>query len=100
MGGGCGNLGREQDPRTMDDEKWKIACTASGMTNANIILGRLETEGIPARLKYEAAVVVYPVTIDGLGEVDVLVPESHLEKARQVLSQSYDEEKLDWEGDR
>jgi hypothetical protein len=82
----------------MDDEKWEIACTASGITHANIILGRLETEGIPVRLKYESAVVVYPVTIDGLGEVEVLVPERHLERARQILSQSYDEEELDWEG--
>ena len=68
------------------------------MTNANIIVGRLETEGIPARLKYEAAGTIYAVTIDGLGEVKVMVPSNYLEKAREVLSVSYTDKDIDWEG--
>jgi len=67
------------------------------MTNANIIVGRLKTEGIPTRLKYEAAGTIYAVTIDGLGEVRVMVPSNCLEKAREVLSISYRDEDIDWE---
>jgi hypothetical protein len=67
------------------------------MTHANIIVGRLETEGIPTRLKYEAVGAIYAITIDGLGEVDILVPEQWLEIARDILSRSYDEADLDWE---
>ena len=82
----------------MDEEKWEVAYRASGITNANIIVGRLETDGIPTRLKYEAVGTIYAITIDGLGEVDVLVPSSCLEKAREVLSQTYEDKDMDWEG--
>lgn len=81
----------------MDEEKWEVASTASGMTNANIVLGRLQTEGIPARLKYEAVGAIYAITIDGLGEVAILVPVSYVEKASEVLSRTYDDKDLDWE---
>jgi len=81
----------------MDEEKWAVVHTTSGMTHANIIVGRLETEGIPTRLKYEAVGAIYAITIDGLGQVDVLVPEEWLEIARNILSRSYDEAELDWE---
>lgn len=80
----------------MEEEKWVIACKASGMTNANIVVGRLETDGIPTRLKYEAVGAIYAITIDGLGEVDILVPVNYLEKAREVLSRTYDQD-ADWE---
>jgi len=81
----------------MDEAKWKVVHTASGMTGANIVVGRLNTEGIPTRLKYEAVGAIYAITIDGLGEVKILVPAEYLEKARNVLSQSYNEEELDWD---
>ena len=81
----------------MDQEKWEVACTASGMTNANIVLGRLETEGIPAKLKYEAVGAIYAITIDGLGKVDILVPAKDLPKAREVLAQTYDDGDMEWE---
>ena len=81
----------------MVEEKWVMACTEAGITNANIVVGRLETEGIPTRLKYEAVGAIYAITIDGLGKVDILVPEDYLEKAREVLSRTYDDEDIDWE---
>lgn len=82
----------------MKEEEWKVVHVASGMTNANIIVGRLETEGIQTKLKYEAAGTIYAVTIDGLGEVKVMVPANYLEKARKILSISYRDEDIDWEG--
>ena len=82
----------------MNEEKWEIVHTASGMTGANIVAGRLTTEGIPTRLKYEAVGAIYAITIDGLGQVDVLVPGQWLEKAREILARSYDEADMDWEG--
>jgi len=81
----------------MDEEKWEVVYRVSGMTNANIVVGRLETEGIPTRLKYEAVGAIYAITIDGLGEVEIMVPESLLDKAREVLSRSYDDKDMDWE---
>jgi hypothetical protein len=84
----------------MDEEKWEVVYRASGMTNANIVVGRLETEDIPTRLKYEAVGAIYAITIDGLGEVKVMVPESLLDKAREVLSRSYDDKDMEWEESR
>jgi len=81
----------------MNEEKWEVVYRASGMTNANIVVGRLETEGIPTRLKYEAVGAIYAITIDGLGEVKVMVPESLRDKAHEVLSRSYDDNDMDWE---
>ncbi|MBE9546490.1 MAG: DUF2007 domain-containing protein [Proteobacteria bacterium] len=81
----------------MKEEKWEIVHIASGMVNANIIVGRLETEGIPTRLKYEAAGTIYAINIDGLGEVKIMVPVSCLEEARMILSMSYEDKDIDWE---
>jgi hypothetical protein len=81
----------------MDEEKWAVVHSTSGMAHANIIVGRLETEGIPTRLKYEAVGAIYAITVDGLGQVDILVPEQWVGYARAVLSRSYDEEDLVWE---
>lgn len=83
----------------IDEEKWEVVITASGMTHANIIIGRLTTEDIPTRVKYDAAGTIYAITIDGLGEVKVLVPATALQKARSILSQSYDELELNWDSD-
>jgi len=55
---------------------------------AQIIRARLEDHGIPAALSYESAGIVYGLTVDGLGEVRILVPESLYEQARAVLAAS------------
>lgn len=80
-----------------ENEIWEIVCTASGMVHANILKGRLESEGIPARLLYEAAGEIYGLTIDGLGKVDILVPTAHLEEARRSLETYYREEDMEWQ---
>jgi hypothetical protein len=80
-----------------DDATWGLVATASGMTQANIITGRLASEGIATRLRYEAAGSIYAITIDGLGEVRILVPVAERERARELLSRSYDDRELPWE---
>jgi len=52
---------------------------------AQIIKGRLESEGIPVLLNYESAGLVYGITVDGLGEVKVMVPKRLAEEAREIL---------------
>ncbi len=80
----------------VDDDQWDRVAVVPGMVRANIIRGRLETEGIPVRLRYEAAGTIYALTLDGLGEVELLVPSSCLERARDILSQAYGEEDIPW----
>ena len=83
-----------------DDTQWKVAATASGMTQANIIVGRLASEGIRTKLGYEAAGSIYAITIDGLGEVRIQVQLADWERAREVLSRAYEDGELPWEQPR
>ena len=59
--------------------------TANGQLEAQIIKGHLESEGIPALLRYESAGIVYGLTIDGLGQVEIQVPSSLAKNARKIL---------------
>lgn len=61
-----------------------VICTAR-QVEAQIIKGRLESEGIPVVLSYESASLVYGLTVDGLGEVKVMVPERMVKEARGIL---------------
>jgi hypothetical protein len=54
---------------------------------AQIIKGRLESEGIPVLLRYESAGLICGLTIDGLGEVKVMVAENMAEEARGILGE-------------
>jgi hypothetical protein len=65
-------------------ERLVTVCTAM-QGRAQIIQGRLESEGIPAFLSYESLGLVYGLTIDGLGEVKIMVPEHLAEEAREIL---------------
>ncbi|MBW2630581.1 MAG: DUF2007 domain-containing protein [Deltaproteobacteria bacterium] len=78
----------------MEEEKWEVADVASGMINANIVAGRLKAEGIPVKLQYEAVGVIYGLTLNGLGEVRIMVPSRYLERARDVLAESYEEDDI------
>ena len=64
---------------------------ANGQPEAQIIKGRLESEGIPAVLRYESAGLVYGITIDGLGQVEVQVPSSLAQDAKRVLGAAQNE---------
>ena len=58
---------------------------ASGEIEAQIIKGVLENYGIPCLLKSNAAPSVHMFVVDGMGEVKVMVWESMVEKARELI---------------
>jgi len=57
-----------------------------GSMEADIIKAKLESYQIPVLLQYEAAGRIFGITLDGLGKVKIMVPESFLEEARKILS--------------
>ena len=63
-------------------------CTTSGLLQAEVIKGKLEVNGIPVLLEYESLGPVMGLTVDGLGQVRVLVPEDQAETARALLEDS------------
>jgi hypothetical protein len=83
----------------MEEENWQVVHVTSGIIKARIIEGRLEAEGIPVRLQYEPIGQIYAITVDGLGEVQILVPVQWLGHARRVLEKEYSEEDLDWDAE-
>jgi len=67
-------------------------CTVRYM-EAQIMKGRLESEGIPVLLSYESAGLVYGLTVDGLGEVKIMVPKHLAEEAKEILGISTESKK-------
>jgi hypothetical protein len=54
---------------------------------AQVMKTHLEQEGIPVLLQYESAGIVYGLTVDGLGQVKILVPQEFAEEAAQILQE-------------
>ncbi len=63
-----------------------------GSINAQPILAALRANGIPARTRGEALGSVYGLTLDGLGEVAILVATEHESAARELLAAAGREE--------
>jgi hypothetical protein len=57
----------------------------SGLLLGELYKSKLEAAGIPVLLKYESAGPVFGITVDGLGEVRVLVPEEYSQEAISLL---------------
>ena len=69
----------------MSTEEQLVTVYIARQMEAQIIKGRLESEGIPVLLSYESAGLVYGITVDGLGEVKVTVPKRLAEEAKEIL---------------
>ena len=62
--------------------------TVQGELTAHVIKSHLESEGIPVLLQYESAGAIYGLTVDGLGEVRILVPQELVEEAKHIIKLS------------
>jgi len=61
---------------------------AANEMEAQVIRGRLESEGIPAFLNREAIGPVFGFAVGALAEVRVLVPAPLAERAREILAET------------
>jgi hypothetical protein len=64
-----------------------------GLLRAHVIRTKLEDAGIPVLLKYESVGPIYGITVDGLGEVRILVPARYADEARALIEDKGEEEK-------
>jgi hypothetical protein len=72
----------------MDSLKWELLTEVQGRLEGDLIESYLEAHGIDVELIQEAVGrSVFPVTIDGLGRVQVFVPKEKVEDGRQLLRQ-------------
>ena len=58
---------------------------AASEMEAQVIKGLLESYGIPSLLKSHAAPSVHMFTIDGMGEVKIMVMPSMAERAKELI---------------
>ena len=58
---------------------------ATSEMEAQVIKGLLESYGIPSLLKSHAAPSVHMFTVDGMGEVKIMVMRSMAEKAKELI---------------
>jgi hypothetical protein len=75
-----------------DDLNLVCVRACQGWDLAQIFKSKLEAAGIPVLLKYESAGLVFGITVDGLGEVKLMVPEAHAQQAEDLLREPDDEE--------
>lgn len=73
----------------MTEEEWILVDKVQGQLQADILKGLLEAQGIMVWLNSPGAARAYAVTVGTLGSVELLVPSSAAEKARQVLDAYY-----------
>jgi len=78
----------------MTESKLVTIYKAQGMLTAQVIKGKLESAGLPVFLKYEAIGQVLGLTVDGLGLVEVQVPEEYADEALSLVEEVPED---DWE---
>ena len=66
--------------------RWEEVATTSGITTAQILAGRLQSEGIPARAWQESAGQATGLVVGLLGMGHVVVPEEYVEQALDILA--------------
>jgi hypothetical protein len=78
----------KRQAKANEPEELVVVYRSMGPLGAQVIKGKLESEGIPAVLKYESGSSVLPTLVDSMGEVQVLVTKSREEQALQVLGEA------------
>lgn len=69
----------------MDELKWEILDEVQGRLEAEFVKSYLEAEGIEVELFQESiGHHIYPVTVDGLGRVQIFVPKEQAKEARTL----------------
>lgn len=85
----------ETTPGKYQDVRWEVVAVANGVAQASIIQGRLDADGIPARVHQEPAGIALGLTVGTLGQAEVLVPEPMVDRALAILEQSFQEDDVD-----
>lgn len=75
----------------MDELKWEVLTEVQGRLEADLLKTYFEAYGIDVELFQEAVGHhIYPVTINGLGRVQLFVSKEQAREARQLLKEYID----------
>ena len=78
---------QETTPGGNEPIRWVTIYKTLGLVPAQIMAGRLEAEGIPARAWQEGAGQALGLTVGLLGNGHVSVPDTYADEARQLLDE-------------
>jgi hypothetical protein len=70
------------------DVKLKELRRVWGLSEAEVIRSFLASHGIPCIFRGEMVQAVYPITVDGLGEIKIMVAEADYPLAKDLLENS------------
>jgi len=72
----------------MDELKWELLTEVQGRLEAEFIKSYLESQRIEVELFQESiGHHIYPITIDGLGRVQIFVSKDQTQAAKQLLEE-------------
>jgi len=72
----------------MDELKWELLTEVQGRLQADLLKSYLEAYGIDVELFQESiGHHIYPVTVDGLGRVQLFVSKEQAEEAHKLLDE-------------
>jgi hypothetical protein len=71
----------------MPETDLKELVAVEGSMEAEIIKSKLESFKIPVLLRFESAGHIFGITMNGLGKVKIMVPESFLAEAQKILTE-------------
>jgi hypothetical protein len=69
------------------DMKLHELTTVMGPVEAEVIRTFLESQGIPCILRGRMAQSIYPFSVDGMGEIKILVSEADYDAAEELLKE-------------
>ena len=70
-----------------DDNEAEFSGTGFSGTAQELVRGLLESYGIPCQVSSQITHTLYPLTVEGLGEIRLSVPTEAVEEARQILEE-------------
>ncbi len=71
----------------MDELKWELLVEVQGRLEADLLQSYLEAYGVQTEIFQESVGYnAFPVTIDGLGRVQIFVSKEQLDEARKLLA--------------
>ncbi len=72
----------------MDKLTWELLTETNGRLEADLLKSYLEAEGIEVELFQEAVGHhIYPVTVNGLGRVQIFIPKGQADEAKEILEE-------------
>lgn len=66
-------------------QKWELVVEVYQPEEARLIIGLLESAGIPVQLERETAGEVFGLNVGPLARIGILIPEARAPEARRIL---------------